>query len=55
MADHGEKATLAPGWDSCREREDSESAVCDSMGQSFFVALCICRGTTNCVAWYYYY
>ena len=23
---------------------DAESVVCDSMGQSFFAALCICRG-----------
>ena len=42
MADHGEKATLVPGSDSCRERADTESEVCGSIGQSFFVALCIC-------------
>ena len=36
MADHGEKATLVPGSDSCRECEDAELAVCDSIGQSFF-------------------
>ena len=42
MADNGEKSTLAPASDSRRGRVDRESAVCYSMGQSFFVPLCIC-------------
>ena len=42
MADHGEKPTLAPASDSRKERADAESVLCDSMGQSFFVPLCIC-------------
>ena len=42
MADHGEKPTLATVSDSCREGEDAESVVCNSMGMSFFVPLCIC-------------
>ena len=42
MADHGEKPTLAPASDSCREGVDAESAVWDSMAMSFFVPLCIC-------------
>ena len=42
MADHGVKDTLAPALKSCREWVEAESGVCDSMGQSFFVALCIC-------------
>ena len=29
MADHGEKAILVPGLDSCRERSDTESCVCE--------------------------
>ena len=42
MADHGEKPTLVPALDSHREGVNAESAMCFSMGQSFFVALCIC-------------
>ena len=42
MADHGEKHTLAPASDSRKEKAGTESALYDSMGQSFFVALCIC-------------
>ena len=42
MADHGEKATLAPASDSRKEWADAESVVCDSMGQSIFVPLFIC-------------
>ena len=42
MADHGEKGTLAQASDSCRECVEAELVACDSMGQSFFVALCIC-------------
>ena len=42
MVDHGEKSTLALLSDSRRKREDAQSVVCDSMGQSFFVPLCIC-------------
>ena len=42
MADHGEKPTLAPALDSHKGGEDIESALCYSMGQSFFVPLCIC-------------
>ena len=42
MADHGERNTLASALDSRRESEDAESVVCYSMGQSFFVPLCIC-------------
>ena len=41
MADRGEKPTLAPALDSRREWADAESVVCDSMGQSFFVPLCM--------------
>ena len=41
MADHGEKATLAPASDSRKDRAHAESVLSDSMGQSFFVALCI--------------
>ena len=41
MADHGEKPTLVPALDSRREWVDAESVMCESMGQSFFVALCI--------------
>ena len=42
MADHVEKATLAPALNSRSELVDAESALCDSMEQSFFVPLCIC-------------
>ena len=42
MVDHGERPTLASASDSRREWVDAESVVCDSMRQSFFVALCIC-------------
>ena len=42
MVDHGEKPTLAPASDSRRGEVDTESALCYSMGQSFFVPLCIC-------------
>ena len=42
MADHGEKPTLGPALDSRKERSDAESVLSDSMGQSFFVPLCIC-------------
>ena len=42
MADHGEKNTLAPALDSRRGSEDTECVLCYSMGQSFFVPLCIC-------------
>ena len=42
MADHGEKTTLAPVSNSRREWVDAESVVCESMRQSFSVALCIC-------------
>ena len=37
-----EKPTLGLASDSREEKADAESALCDSMGQSFFVALCIC-------------
>ena len=35
MADDGEKPTLVPASDSCRGSEDTESALCYSMRQSF--------------------
>ena len=42
MAGHGENNTLDPASDSHRESEDAESVVCYSMGQAFFMPLCIC-------------
>ena len=36
MADHGEKPTLAPAWDSHREGEDAEPQLCESMGHVVF-------------------
>ena len=42
MVAHGEKPTLVPALDSHRKCTDAEWEVCDSMAQSFFVALCLC-------------
>ena len=42
MADYGQKHTLGLASDSRKEEADAESALYDSIGQSFFVALCIC-------------
>ena len=37
MADHGEKPTLGPAWDSRREWADSELAVCVTFRASLYI------------------
>ena len=44
MADYGEKPTLVPALDFREEWQDTEWALCYSMGQSIFVPTLYMRG-----------